>query len=162
MPLVDRQPTVVDSRVEAGEQAVRALQPAVGDRRLPSKQEVVGGKVCGDPGRGALVAMLDVQTVRALSGIEREPVRVQHVPDPAHPFECLWGLASGQGLVEGGSCTLPVPVLEGRPAHIERRRVDRFVIHLAPSMNQARESGRRRSIAQFQEARRPASSRALP
>src|SRR4029450_13313020 len=91
--------------------------------------EAVGGKPAGYPRRGALVAALEVQAVGTLPGIEGEPVLVQHVANPAHPFEGLWGLALGQGLLEGGPGTLPVPAAESRPARVERGVISDLAVH---------------------------------
>ena len=129
--LVDGEPAVIDPGLEAVDEAVRALEPAVGNRRLAAKQEAVGGKPGGYPRRGALVAALKVQAVGTLPGVEREPVLVQHVANPAHPFERLWGLALGQGLLEGGPGTLPVPAAESRPARVERGCAHQFLSHIA-------------------------------
>jgi hypothetical protein len=93
---VDRQPAVIDSRLEPVDEAVGALQPAVGNGRLAAEEEVVGGEIGRDARRVALVAPLEVQTVGALSRVERELRRVQHVADPAHAFERLGGLAFAQ------------------------------------------------------------------
>jgi hypothetical protein len=128
---MDGEPAVIHTRLEAVDEAVRALQPAVGNRRLAPKQQLVRREPGGYPRRRAVVAALEVQTVGTLTGVEGEPVFIQHLADPAHSFERLGGLAPEQGLLEGGSCALPVPVAESRPARIERGRADRFLNHLA-------------------------------
>src|SRR4029453_11786248 len=145
--LMDGEPAVIHSRLEAVDQAVRALQPAVGHCRLASEQKVVCREPGGDPRSRALVAALEVQTVGTLPGVEGELVVVQHVADPAHAFERHWRLALEQGLLEGGSCALPVPVTEGRPALIERGSADRFLNHLAAEY----ESGSRNPVATARE-----------
>jgi hypothetical protein len=130
VPLVDGEPAVIDPGLETVDEAVRALEPAVGNRRLAVKQEAVGGKPGGDSRRGALVAALEVQAVGTLPGVKGEPVLVQHVANPAHPFERLWGLALGQGLLEGGPRTLPVPAAESHPARVERGFLSDLAVHL--------------------------------
>src|SRR5439155_18912176 len=52
--LVDGEPAVIDTRLKGVDEAVRALQPAVGDRRLAPKQQVIRGEPGGDPRCGAL------------------------------------------------------------------------------------------------------------
>ena len=116
---MDREPAVVDPGLEVVDQAVRALEPAVGDRRFAPKQQAVGGQQRGYSRGGTLVTAVEVQTVSLLPRVEGEPVVVQHVPGPAHPFECLWGLARGQGLLECRPSALPVPAAESRPARFE-------------------------------------------
>src|SRR5438034_8576972 len=93
----------------------------------------------GYPRRRALLASVEVQKVGALPGIEGESVFIQHLADPAHPFERLRGLALEQGLLESGFCTLPVAAAEGRPARIERGARIGSSITLQLSMNQPRE-----------------------
>jgi hypothetical protein len=127
---VDGEPAVIDPRLETVDKAVRALEPAVGNRRLAAKQEAVGRKPGGYPRRGALVAALEVKAVGTLPCDEGEPVLVQHVADPAHPFERLRGLALGQGLLEGGPGTLPVPAAESHPARVERGFLGDLAVHI--------------------------------
>ena len=131
MSLVDCEPAVVDPRLETVNEAVRPLEPAVGDRRLAAEQETVGREPGGYPRRGAFVPALEVQAVGPLPGVEGEPVLVQHVANPAHPFERFWGLAPGQGLFERGPGTLPVPAAESRPARLERGCTHEFLSHVA-------------------------------
>ena len=87
---------------------------------------MVGGEEGGDSRRRALVAAFEVQAVGVLSGLEREPVVVQHVADPADSLECFWGLAYGEGLLEGGSGVRPFAVAEGGPAGIDRRHTAEY------------------------------------
>ena len=119
MSFVDGEPAVVDPGLEVVDEAVRALEPAVGDRRFASKQQAVGGQQRGYSRSGTLVTAVEVQTVRLLARVKGDPVLVQHVANPAHPFECLWGLARGQGLLECRPSALPVPAAESRPARVE-------------------------------------------
>jgi hypothetical protein len=125
---VDRQPAVIDSRFEPVDEAVGALEPAVGNCRLAAEEKMVGGEIRGDPRRRTLVTTLQVQTVGALSRVERKLRRVQHVADPAHAFERLWGLAFAQGLLEGGLRAGPIPFLERIPARVERGETDRVLL----------------------------------
>src|SRR6187455_25659 len=117
---MDREPAVVDAGLKIVDEAVRALEPAVGDRRFAPKQQAVGGQQGGYSRAGTLVTAVEVQTVRLLTRAKGDPVLVQHVPNPAHPFECLRGLARGHGLLECRPGALPVPTAESRPARFER------------------------------------------
>src|SRR4029453_2398259 len=88
--LMDGEPAVIHSRLEAVDEAVGALQPAVGPRRLASEEQMVRREPGGYPRRRALLASLEVEAVGGLPGVEREPVFIQHLADPAPPFARLW------------------------------------------------------------------------
>ena len=137
--LMDGEPAMIDPRLEAVDEAVRALEPAVGNRRLATKHEAVGGKPGGYPCRGALVPALKVQAVGALPGVESEPVLVQHVANPAHPFERLWGLASAKdSSKEALARSQSPPLRAAQPASSGAARISSSATS-PPSKSQARE-----------------------
>src|SRR5262249_42614743 len=116
VPLMDREPAVVDSGLEVVDQAVSTLEPAVGDRRLPAKEQAVSSQEGGDARCGAPVTAVDVETVRLFPGIEGEPLVVEHAPGPAQPFVRLRALDLRQALLEERLCTIPLSAAERSPA----------------------------------------------
>src|SRR5262249_14158979 len=127
---MDGEPAVIDPGLEVVDEAVGALEPAVRNRRLTTEEQAVRSKERRDPGGGALLAAVEVKTVGRFSGVEGEPLIVEHVSSPAHSLARLCAIAVDQVLLERLLACLPIPVAESGPAVLERGHIRRALRHV--------------------------------
>jgi hypothetical protein len=109
MSLMEREPTVIRPRFEVVEQAVGALEPAVGDSRLAAEPQAIERVPGGHPGRRPPFAALAIEAVGPLAGVEGESIIVEHVADPTQALERLGRLLERQGIHERGPRAITAP-----------------------------------------------------
>jgi hypothetical protein len=105
---------------EIVQQAMGALEPAIGDRRLGADAQVVPGQPDCDPGRRARIVTLPVERIGPLTGGESS---IQVVLPPGGQRQALPGrrrLLVDQRSLEPGARRRPITTLQRRVAFFQR------------------------------------------
>jgi hypothetical protein len=120
LALPDRQPAVLRRRGQPFEQAVRAPEPAVADRRFAPEAEVVDAEQRGKPAGGESVPVAAVEPIGALARVKHRLGVVEPPGGKAQPLERLGTRLPLHRRLEARTCPLPVGGGECLPARRER------------------------------------------